>query len=234
MKTSIWDILTGITLLGILCLIAGFGFVILNPGMGLGLLPAAGNSDASVQLIPTIALPTDTETPIPQLPATWTPTPIDNAPTGDEGAPTLRPSSTPIPTNTPVVLPTFTATRRAATIGSGGSSTGANCTVVYQNPADKTVMQPGQSFNTRWTLRNNTSKSWDAGSVDITVISGDRLHYGSDLMDIPYSVGSNGGLIDLVISMVAPSAKGTYTEYWAIVAGSTRLCQFYVTIEVDD
>lgn len=241
MKNSIWDILTGIILLGILCLIAGFGVVVMNPGL-LGL-----NRNAPVgpgELVPTIALPTNTEVPL-ELPPTYTATaaPATSVPatavpdtSGGGGVlPTLRPSSTPLPTNTRVVLPTFTATKKATlkpgTLGGGGSGSGGSCTIVYQNPADGTVMDKGEDFSTRWTIKNNTQNTWASDSVDIRVIGGERMHFGASLRDLPYSVGS-GGMIDIIIDMEAPDGKGTYTENWGLFQGSKSVCQFFVTIEV--
>ncbi len=180
--------------------------------------------------MPTISLPTETETPL-QIPPTWTPTAQPTRAVEVTTQPTLRPSSTPVPTRTPVVLPTFTPTKKATVRVGGGGSGGGACSVVYQDPADDTVMYPGQDFTTRWTLKNNSSSTWASDSVDLKVIAGDRMHLGADLRDLPYSVGS-GGMIDILIDMEAPDGKGVYTENWGLYQGSKSLCQFYVTIEV--
>lgn len=226
MKNSIWDILTGIVLLAILCLIAGFGAVVMNPGL-LGLNRPQPNSPG--ELVPTIAIPTETEEST-GLPPTWTPTPREATAASINGAPTLRPSSTPVPTFTPVILPTFTATKVTSGGGSGGIS-GGNCTVVYQNPTDDSSMSAGQGFTTRWTLKNTSSDTWRSDSVDLRVSGGTRMHTGADIRDIPYSVSTNG-LVDILIDMVAPTVKGTYTENWQLSAGNTSVCSFFVTIKV--
>ncbi len=230
MKNSIWDILTGITLLGILCLIAAFGAVVLNPGL-LGLTGLRQNQPS--ELVPTISLPTEMEPG--GLPPTWTPLP---QPTTDqvqaESIPTLRPSSTPIPTNTPVILPTFTATKPSSSGSSGGTSggvSGGSCTVVYQNPEDETEKDRGEDFQTRWTLKNTSSNTWRSDSVDIRVTSGTRLHTGPDVYDLNSSTGANG-LVDIIIPMEAPGSRGTFTENWALMQGNNFLCRFYVTIVV--
>jgi hypothetical protein len=225
MKNSIWDILTGLILLGILCLLLGFGVVLFNPG----LLGAAQPLSPAGEVVPTIFIPTETEA-APGLPPTWTPTPLNTA--GPvSGVPTLRPSSTPMPTFTIVVLPTFTATKKVASSGGGTGVGGGSCNVVYQSPADSSIMEPGQGFTTRWTLKNISSKDWASDSVDIRVVGGDRMHTGSDLRDLPYTVAA-GSMVDILIDMAAPDGKGTYTENWGLYQGGTSVCRFFVTIQV--
>jgi hypothetical protein len=238
MKNSIWDILTGITLLGILCLVGAFGAILMNPSVPF-------NPLGPPEPIPTIVIPTATNTPL-QMPATWTPSPMPQQvvlpeateqPQGEQNpgvAPTLRPSSTPLPTNTVVVLPTFTPTKKGSTSGGGGGGSGVgggNCTVVYQSPADDTLVQPGSGFVQRWTLKNTGSQTWRKDSVDIRFVSGDRVHSGSDVLDLPYDV-STGGMADILINMVAPSTAGTYTSNWALQEGGVSLCRFYVSFRV--
>lgn len=235
MKISIWDILTGLTLLGVLCLLVGFGAILLNPATPLN--PFRG---AQPDVVPTVALPTPTETSI-GLPPTYTPSPAPNQPPagGQTNAlPTLRPSRTPEPTATKVVLPTFTASttlrvgaRGGSGGGSGGGLGGGNCEVIYQNPPDDTVLPAGTTFDMRWTLKNTGSDSWRADSIDVKFVSGDRLHTGADLRDMPYDV-SAGSAVDILIGMEAPSTKGTYTTNWALGAGSSSVCRFFVTIKV--
>jgi hypothetical protein len=231
MKNSKWDILTGIVLLGILCLIAGFGAVLLNPSLStrIGLGPTSSQG-ASVELVPTISLPTSTAT-VNSVPPTWTPTPNQNQEQVLSGQPTLRPSSTPVPTFTVIVLPTFTPTKKPAGSGVAGM-TGGSCSVVYQNPEDESTMTAGTDFTTRWTLKNTSSTSWAQDAVDVRVASGDRLHTGADVLDLPYSVAANGGMVDILIPMEAPDAKGKFTENWVLVQGSKQLCAFFVTIVV--
>ena len=234
MKNSIWDILTGIILLGILCLIAAFGAVVLNPN----LLPMVGlGQNQSGQLVPTIALPT--EVPPDGLPPTWTPVPQPTTiVVNNNTMPTLRPSSTPLPTNTPIILPTFTATKKSSSSGSGGGGggsgagvSGGSCNIVYQNPSDETEMDRGEDFSTRWTLKNTSSNTWHSDSVDVRVASGTRMHTGPDIYDLSSSTAQNG-MVDIIIPMEAPDTKGIYTENWALMQGNTFLCRFYVTIEV--
>lgn len=217
-------------MLGILCLIAGFAVVLLSPGLSSRLIPSSGSAD-NPELIATIALPTDTETPL-SLPPTWTSVPPQEEQQPiEDGQPTLRPSSTPIPTNTVVVLPTFTATVRPTKIGGGAGVGGGNCTVVYQNPTDGSTLNPGQGFTTRWTLKNTSKETWRSDSVDLKVAGGDRMHTGADMRDLAYDVPIEG-MVDILIDMVAPTGKGSYTENWVLARGDARVCAFYVNVNV--
>jgi hypothetical protein len=221
MKTSIWDILTGVVLLGILCMVAGFGMILINPNLPINPFQPQPNTQPT---IPSIVLPSPTITS-PALPPTWTPK-AQAQETKVEGAATLRPKSTPVPTDTVVVLPTFTPSKTPRT-----GITGGKCTVVTQDPKDNSFITKGTSFTTHWTIKNSTSDVWRADSVDIRFISGNRLHSGNDVMDMPYDVGA-GGLLDLTISMVAPSEAGSYVSNWQLAAGNTSLCNFFITFSV--
>lgn len=94
MKISGWDILAILFLLA--SIIAGLYFLslYLDPSS----IPQLFNTPT---LPATISIPTSTRTPF-KLPPTWTATVFQ--------PPTLRPSSTPVPTRTGFVLPSFTPT----------------------------------------------------------------------------------------------------------------------------
>ena len=221
MKTSIWDILTGITLLGILCLIGGFGVVLANPATPLNPL-----QPPKPQTVATIALPTRTNTATPGLPPTWTPTPPPTETEKSAAPEGLRPSSTPLPTSTVLVLPTFTPSRTPR-VGTGGGS----CQVVSQIPADNTILNKGQSFDMNWTIKNTSSKTWDGGSTDIRFVSGDRVHVGNDVRDIGYDVAPNG-MISIISPLSAPSSPGSYVTNFSMSQGNTSVCRFYLQFQV--
>jgi len=90
----VWNILTIVTLVGVLCLCGFFLSIFVNPHSALNPFPPAA--------LPTLLeFPTTTITPI-LPPATWTPSPtIQPSPTRT-GAPTW----TPVPSNTPFTLAT--------------------------------------------------------------------------------------------------------------------------------
>lgn len=228
MKLSIWDILTGITLVATVCMVFAIGAVLLNPGM-------AGISSSGPEVIhplePTIAIPTAT-------PTTIQPTATD-APAGSSAGgenqpanppPGLRPSSTPIPTNTPFVLPTFTPVKPTSS-ASGGGGTSGRCAVTYQDPRDESVLSPGMTFTTRWTIKNTSSDTWRGDSVDIRFSGGERLQTGPDAYDLPQDIKPQDS-VDVFISMQAPSTKGDYVSNWGVYEGSTNLCRFYLKITV--
>jgi hypothetical protein len=89
---TIWNILTILALIGVLCVGTGFLMIFINPQMGLNPFPPPTE-------IPTIALPTFTPTNLPILDPTWTPTPT-GAPTATS---TSRPTNTPLVSETPVI-----------------------------------------------------------------------------------------------------------------------------------
>jgi len=97
----VWNILTLFTLLAAFIVGAVALSIFVNPYAGINPFPPPTRIVLSV-----FASPTPTETPVIQLPLTWTPAPTDEPTT----TPTLRPSSTPIPSNTPFGQPTETPT----------------------------------------------------------------------------------------------------------------------------
>lgn len=222
MKTSIWNILTAVVMLVTLCMVAGFIFVLSNPGL----------AAVTPQLtIPTISLPTATATE-PGLPPTWTPA----APVMIESTPTRRPTNTLFPTNTPVILPTFTASPRSSGggssgggSGSGGGVAGGRCSVTFQQPADNTYQDPSLPFTMRWVVKNTSDETWRSDSVDIRFVSGDRMS--GNNIDLPMDVAP-GGQVDVMINMVTPSGSGKVSSNWGMFAGNTSLCRFFVEFNI--
>lgn len=229
MKLSIWDILTGITLMATLCMVFAVGAVLLNPGM-VGI--SSSGAEVIPPLAPTISIPTATPTDVQPI-ATDPPA----GPSAGENQPVnpppgLRPSSTPIPTNTPFMLPTFTpSSGRPSGSGSGGGGTSGRCAVTYQDPRDDAVVAPGTTFTTRWTIKNTSSDTWRGDSVDIRYSGGERLQTGPDAYDLPYDIKPQES-VDVFISMRAPSTKGEYTSNWGMYSGSENVCRFYLKISV--
>jgi hypothetical protein len=97
-QNTLWNVLTLVILLLTFCCCGYFLLVFINPYTPLN--PLKPNTP-----VPPLILPTATWTPI-SLPATWTPTPSVPVTAG----PTLRPSWTPEPSTTPIVLYTDTPT----------------------------------------------------------------------------------------------------------------------------
>lgn len=89
MKLSIWDILTIVVVAITAILLLVMLVIFINPNSSINPFPQP-------TLPALVVLPSPTAT-LYMLPATWTPTPLVEA--------TRMPSSTPIPTMTPLVLP---------------------------------------------------------------------------------------------------------------------------------
>jgi hypothetical protein len=92
-------------------------------------------------------------------------------------------------------------------------------------------MKKGQAFTVNWTIKNTSKIIWRGDSVDIRFVFGDRMHSGNDVMDFPYDV-SPGGMLNLSITMTAPSEAGSYVSNWSLTQGGTSLCRFYITLRV--
>jgi hypothetical protein len=222
MKTSIWDILTGVIMLGILCMIGAFVIIIINPNSAIN--PLRPPSLAPGVITP-ISLPSSTAT-LPGLPPTWTPIPIKEETAAPASTKVLQPTLTPAPTNTILVLPTFTPSKTPR-VGIGGGT----CSITYQDPPDNKTIKKSTPFDTRWTIKNTSANSWLGDSTDIRFVGGDRMHSGADLRDMSADVPA-GGSFDLVISMVSPATAGSYVSNWSLSLGSRPVCSFYVTINV--
>jgi len=98
-SSLIWNVLTVLVLLMVVCLVGGFLLILMNPNSQLNLFPPP-------TLPATISFPTATATSQYVLPATWTPAPTLEPTLTD----TPAPSSTPAPTETPFSLFTLTPT----------------------------------------------------------------------------------------------------------------------------
>jgi hypothetical protein len=179
------------------------------------------------------------------LPPTWTPTPrpgnvqviepaAPSAPGDTVGLPTLRPSRTPEPSPTYVILPTFTPSKTVRVGGPGGPGVGGgNCQVIYQDPADGSDKKRGDIWRTRWTIKNTSTTNWPRGNLDIKFMGGDRVHTSPDAEDLDYDVNA-GGAVDIFVDMrvLETDEKGTKTSNWALLEGSRTVCRFYVTFDV--
>ena len=96
-RTPLWNILTAVVLIGVLCLGGYFLSILINPASALNPFPPRAVPTALEFFTPTST--------IPAQPATWTPSPtIQPSPTNTE-----VPTWTPIPSNTPFFLSTGTS-----------------------------------------------------------------------------------------------------------------------------
>ncbi len=225
-KISVWDILTGVVLLSIVCFSCGALQVFLNPHTPLNPLPPRAEVTLTSVTLPEVnlQLPTLTVSPQGGKGLSLTPTPAQGLATR-----TLRPSSTLPPTNTPFIphtrtpQPTNTPTITLTVAG-------ANCYILSEAPADNTPFAPGQSFDKFWVVKNNSGQTWESANLDVRYRSGDKLQTGGDVYDLPGDV-PNQGSIQITIPMKAPASKGTYTSSWAIM-GDKSYCSFFAKIVV--
>lgn len=218
MKPSIWDILTGVILLGIVVMIGIFGFLLMQPaaaapGQATVVMPA------DTKLIPTISIPTATITNT-RPPATFTPL--------ASLTPTRKyVTSTPYPTNTPVKLPTFTKSPRPNTGGSGGGA--GTCIVVEQTPVDGSFVLANTPVSVAWTIKNTSGKAWRADSVDVRNTGG--VSSGTSAYDLTYDVASQGNY-QFSVTLNAQGSSGTYRSNWGLYEGDISLCRFFVEYRV--
>jgi hypothetical protein len=107
--------------------------------------------------------------------------------------------------------------------------TGTDCKIVSTVP--NTTLQVRADFDAVWTVKNTGTTTWDMHAVDYKYVSGTKMHKYNSLYDLPQTV-KPGESVKIIVDMLAPSTAGTYTENWAIVQGSTTLCNLPITVVV--
>jgi hypothetical protein len=112
--------------------------------------------------------------------------------------------------------------------GGTGSTTGT-CQIVTTAPSGS--VSPNSDFDLVWTVKNNSTKNWEASSVDYKYVSGSRLHKRGDAYDLPVTV-KPGESVRIVVDVKAPGTAGSYATNWAIVQGNTTLCSMSYTMVV--
>lgn len=225
MKPSIWDILTGVVALAIVCLACSFATIFLNPSVGFNPFPPPTSVPAVAIVIPTATPPAIQRT----LPPTWTPTATSVG--TSTPAMILRPSSTLPPTATQYILPTGTITPTPTITPGGPTNANLRCYIDDESPKDDTQFSPNQEFDKRWVIRNNSGETWRADILDVRYLSGTKMQTGKDAYDLPRDI-NNRESFDITIRMRAPSAAGVYKSVWTISTGSENLCNFTVQIIV--
>lgn len=220
MKNSIWNVLSILLLAGIV-IIAAWGFMVFqNPYIALNPFPPPPP-------VPTIFVPSFTPTP-KTLPPTWTPTPQSTT----ISEITKKPTSTPLPTNTPFVLPSPTPVLKTVYPTNARLPLEGKCKVLAQSPEDGKTIKAGESFRVSWTLQNTSTETWRSDSIDVRFKGGTPMHTSKDVIDLPKSVPPDG-TIDITITMTAPEKTGYQITYWTLSAGTTVKCTFYVEIFVE-
>ncbi|MFC2064987.1 NBR1-Ig-like domain-containing protein [Chloroflexota bacterium] len=143
------------------------------------------------------------------------------------GLPVYQPGPTPTPGNTSTP---GTTTPGATATGPTPTFTGDLCSVVSQSPADNTTFTPGQQYiDVIWVIKNDGTTAWGASDVNINFVSGTNMH---NAATYPVAATAAGANATIILDLVVPATAGTYTESWAVVKGSTTMCNVGLTIKV--
>lgn len=114
--------------------------------------------------------------------------------------------------------------------GGGGSTATWSCQLTSQSPTNSTHFAPSTPFSMNWTVKNTSSETWLATSVDVTFLSGTNLASGT-LFDTTSNT-SVGSSYVVTLSMQSPAGSGTYTSNWSLLVGKTLFCPMSITINV--
>lgn len=107
--------------------------------------------------------------------------------------------------------------------------TGTTCKIVSTTPTNS--LQVKQDFDAVWLVKNTSSSNWNVRAVDYKYVSGTKMHKYSSLYDFSQTV-KPGESVKIIVDMLAPSQAGTYSVNWALVQGSTTLCNLPLTVVV--
>lgn len=102
---------------------------------------------------------------------------------------------------------------------------------VSASPKQYTVFAPNAEFDAVWTVKNTSNTTWDKSSVDYKYVSGTEMQKYNKYYDMTATVDP-GETTEIIVDMIAPSQKGTYSTNWAIVLGDRVLCNMPITIVV--
>jgi hypothetical protein len=108
-------------------------------------------------------------------------------------------------------------------------STSAICEITATSPTR--TLKTREDFDTVWTVKNISGKTWEKISVDYKFVSGTQMQKYGKAFDMTQTVKS-GESVKIMVDMLAPTSAGSYTTTWAIVQGSTTLCSLPVTVVV--
>jgi hypothetical protein len=116
-------------------------------------------------------------------------------------------------------VPTFTTT-----------VTSSICQVTV-SPTLGATLKPGDDFDAAWTVKNTSGKAWDVTAIDYKYMTGTEMQKYAKAYDLKETVPP-GATVTLRVDMAAPTDPGTYTTNWALVQGSTILCNLPIKIVV--
>src|SRR5688572_5839026 len=143
-------------------------------------------------------------------------------------------------TNTPAIASTITLIPSPIFTSTPAATATPNCPlaqfVTDVTIPDGTAMNPGQTFNKKWRLKNIGACAWNGYSLVFD--SGESLNGPASK-----AIGSvnPGQEIDIDVDLKAPNSAGTYRSYWRLVTNGNVLVPivsgyqgraFYVEIKV--
>ena len=108
------------------------------------------------------------------------------------------------------------------------------CKIIELKPVDGTVYKPNFSFDMKVVLENTSDYTWETNSVDvkfIKAIGNVPIHLTDSPFDLLETVLPDAQTT-IPVDMKTPAQTGVYGETWALVQGSTTLCQWSFTVTV--
>jgi hypothetical protein len=158
-------------------------------------------------------------------------------------APTQTPQLIPSPSATPkglsISLPTVpnnptqipsVPTQTIANVVPPATGGGCNNSLYVSDVTipDGTVMAPGQAFVKTWKFQNSGTCAWTS-DYQIAFTSGKAMSGSTTPIGKAVSSGSN---VNISVSMIAPTAVGTYTGNWHLTDDSGNGFGAYVYVQI--
>jgi hypothetical protein len=104
------------------------------------------------------------------------------------------------------------------------------CRVLSQAVRNGRKLDPKETFDMGWMVRNTGTAAWDPGTVDFRYFSGRRMHV-SERTHLRTSVVP-GDTVLLLADMVTPKSSGPYTTVWSLRRGEDDFCHVSLSITV--
>lgn len=106
-----------------------------------------------------------------------------------------------------------------------------SCLVLNISPSTGTKMSANADFDATWKVRNNGTKDWQIGYVDLKYVSGTKMQTVADVFDVNVAL-ARGAEHTLIVDMKAPASAGKYAATFALVMEGITMCTLPVNIEV--
>ncbi len=192
-----------------------------DAGTQLTAIAATVQAQLTQAVAKTPAAPTATNAPTPTVTEVQPTLPVEDviitAVSTTTGA---TPGVTPIPTLA-LVAPTAIPPK---------SASGDKMQLIGQDPADGTVMKPGQKFKVSWNIRNVGTTTWSK-KYQLRFYAGTNLY--KESAKTISSVNPPGGDTTFTLEMKAPTKTGDYSSIWVISnADGANFGSVFISIKV--